>query len=66
MSKKSVIARDAHRRVTVARYASKRQELKQKIADPKIAYEEPHGLYPPATRIATQCFPPFACVTAAN
>ena len=40
MSKKSIIARDHHRRKVVQRHAAKRAELKRKIADPKIDYEE--------------------------
>ncbi len=40
MAKKSVIARDVHRRVIVSRYAAKRAELKKLIADPKIEYTE--------------------------
>lgn len=40
MAKSSMIAREAKRTKTVAKYAKKREELKAKIKDANISYEE--------------------------
>ncbi|GAA3384070.1 30S ribosomal protein S14 [Cryptosporangium minutisporangium] len=40
MAKKSKIARDAQRRVVVARYAERRAELKRVIANPRSTSDE--------------------------
>lgn len=40
MAKSSMIAREAKRTKTVAKYAKKREELKVKIKDVNISYEE--------------------------
>ncbi|EXG80512.1 30S ribosomal protein S14 [Cryptosporangium arvum] len=40
MAKKSKIARDARRRVIVARYAERRAELKRTIADPRATDDD--------------------------
>ena len=40
MAKSSMIAREAKRAKTVAKYAQKREELKAKIKDVNVAYEE--------------------------
>lgn len=40
MAKSSMIAREAKRTKTVAKYAQKREELKAKIKDVNVSYEE--------------------------
>ena len=40
MAKSSMIAREAKRTKTVAKYAKKREELKAKIKDANISYED--------------------------
>ena len=40
MAKSSMIAREAKRTKTVAKYAKKREELKAKIKDANVSYEE--------------------------
>ncbi|GAA2178719.1 30S ribosomal protein S14 [Brooklawnia cerclae] len=40
MAKKSKIAREAQRRVVVARYAERRADLKRRSVDPNLAPEE--------------------------
>ena len=40
MAKSSMIAREAKRAKTVAKYAQKREELKAKIKDVNLAYED--------------------------
>ena len=40
MAKSSMIAREAKRTKTVAKYAQKREELKAKIKDANVSYEE--------------------------
>lgn len=40
MAKSSMIAREAKRTKTVEKYAKKRQELKAKIKDANVSYEE--------------------------
>ena len=40
MAKSSMIAREAKRTKTVAKYAAKREELKAKIKDANISYED--------------------------
>lgn len=40
MAKSSMIAREAKRTKTVAKYAAKRNELKAKIKDANVSYEE--------------------------
>ena len=39
MAKKSMIAREARRSATVAKYAAKREELKAIIRNPESSYE---------------------------
>jgi len=40
MAKKSMLARDAKRTKTVAKYAARRDELKKKIKNPNVSDEE--------------------------
>ncbi|MEE8482126.1 MAG: 30S ribosomal protein S14 [Acidiferrobacterales bacterium] len=40
MAKKSMLAREAKRARTVAKYAVRRLELKKKIKDPSVSYED--------------------------
>lgn len=40
MAKQSMLEREKRRRATVARYAERRAELKARVRDPRLSYEE--------------------------
>lgn len=57
MAKKSMIAREKKRAETVAKYAAKRAELKERIRDPKAPMEERYAAVQELQRLPRDASP---------